>query len=75
MSAVIALLTTPVTLTGWQHMLMLVPLCLAISIVYKTLKCENLREVPIASIVLCITIVVGMYAVGVGLWAVYLLLA
>jgi hypothetical protein len=64
-----------VTLTGWQHMLMLVPLCLAISIVYKTLKCENLREVPIASIVLCITIVVGMYAVGVGLWAVYLLLA
>ena len=75
MIALLGLFTNAVSLTGWQHMLMLVPLSLAISIVYKTLKCENLREVPVASIVLCITILAGMYAVGIGLWAVYLLLA
>jgi hypothetical protein len=75
MTAASAVLLQPMSRTIWLPVL-LVPGRPAISIVDKTLKCENLREVPIASIVvLCITIVAGMYAVGVGLWAVYLLLA
>jgi len=70
-----ALLLTPVHITGWQHMLMLVPLCLSISIVYKTIRCRALSEVPVASLTLCATIVLSMYAVGVGVWLLFLLLA
>lgn len=70
-----ALLTTPGSLLGWQHMLMLVPLCLSISVVYKTLRCERLSEIPVASVALCVTIVGSMYAVGVGVWLLYMILA
>ena len=51
-----------------QRLLLILPLCLSIAIVYKTTRCENLREVPVAALALWGTIVVGMYAVGVGLW-------
>jgi hypothetical protein len=65
----------PLPLVGWQRMVLLLPLCLAISIVYKTTKCERTREIPLASLVLWVTIVLGMYAVGVGLLVVYQLMA
>ncbi len=74
-NGVIAWLTTPGVLTGWQRMLMLVPLCLGISIVYKTLKCENLHDVPATASVLCVAIVGSMYAVGIGIWVLYILMA
>ena len=61
-------------LSGPRHMLLILPLCLSIAIVYKTLRCENLREIPLASAILWGTIVVGMYAVGVALWAVFSLM-
>lgn len=61
-------------LSGSRHMLLILPLCLSIAIVYKTLRCENLREIPLASIILWGTIVVGMYAVGVALWALFSLM-
>lgn len=54
-----------------RHHLMLLPLCLAVSIVYKTTKSENLRELPMAVLVSWITIVTGMYAVGIALQIVY----
>lgn len=75
MLVLLGLLTTPMTLTGIQHMLLLAPLCLSISVVYKTLRCERLAEVPAAATVLWFLILVSMYAVGVGIWLLYLLLA
>jgi hypothetical protein len=76
MSAIVAaILTTPVFMTGHQHALLLLPLCLSIAVVYKTTRCPEVRDIPLASLVLWVTIVVGMYAVGVGLWALFLLLA
>ena len=69
------LFVDPISLVGWQRMLLLLPLCLAISVVYKTTKCDHVREVPLASLVLWVTIVIGMYAVGIGLQLVYSLLA
>lgn len=71
----LALLLTPVRLVGWQHMLMLVPLCLSISVVYKTIRCRELSEVPASAVTLCVTIVVSMYAVGVGVWLLFLAMA
>jgi len=67
-----ALFTHPVTLVGWHRTVMLLPLCLAIALVYKTIKCESLREVPLSSLILWVTVVAGMYAVGLGLWGLYL---
>ena len=66
---------TPVTLNGWEQLFLLFPLCLALSIVYKATKLENVREVPIASLVTCITIIAGMFGVGLGLYLLHMLIA
>lgn len=71
--AIAGLFTTPMTISGVQHALLLLPLCLAIAVVYKTIRCANVREVPVAAGVLCVTILAGMYAVGVGLWVLHLI--
>lgn len=70
-SALAGLFTTAVDLTGVQRLLLMLPLCLSIAIIYKTTRCENLREVPVAALGLWITIVLGMYAVGLGLWVAF----
>ncbi len=72
MTAIFAqLFVTPLELSGPQRMLLIVPLCLSISLIYKATRLENLRALPGAVAALCLTIVVGMYAVGVGLWAIF----
>lgn len=67
--------TTPVPLTGWQQLSLLLPLCLAVSIVYKLTKLEDLREVPKAALVTWVTIVIGMLAVGLGLYVLHHVMA
>ncbi len=75
MTTVLAsIFVTPIFMTGPQHALLLLPLCLSIAVVYKTTRCAEVREIPVASLVLWVTIVLGMYAVGVGLWALSLLM-
>ena len=70
-----ALIASPITLTGAQRFWMLLPLCLSISIVYKTVRCHNLRDVPLAALALWGTVVAGMIGVGVGLWLLFLVMA
>jgi hypothetical protein len=65
------LMIHPLHVTRFQQMLMLLPLCLAISVVYKTIKCPKVRDIPLAALVSFVTIVVGMYAVGIGLFVIY----
>lgn len=67
-AALLGAFTTAVQLTGSQRFLLMLPLCLSIAIVYKTIRCRNLREVPVAAAILWVTIVIGMFAVGAGLW-------
>ena len=64
-----------VGLSGAQRFLLLLPLCLSVAVVYKTTRCENLRDVPVAALILWGTIVIGMYAVGFGLWALFTIMA
>lgn len=61
-------------LSGMQRMLLVLPLCLSISVVYKTIRCEKLADMPLAALGLWVTIIVGMYAVGIGVWLLNLLL-
>ena len=67
----LALFTSAIQLNGGQRLILMLPLCLAIAIVYKTTRADDLREVPAAAAGLWVTIVLGMCAVGVGLWAVF----
>ena len=65
----------PMTLVRWQQMVLLLPLCLCVSLVYKATKCEKVADIPVAAVASWITIVVGMYAVGVALLGIYELMA
>ncbi len=71
MTASTGLFVTGIELTGMQRFVLMLPICLSIAIVYKTTRCEKLRDVPVAALILWVSIVAGMYAVGLGLWAVY----
>ncbi len=66
---------TPLSCDRHLGMLLALPLCLAISIVYKTTKCRTISEIPAAVMVSWITILVGMAAVGVALLAIFKLAA
>lgn len=57
-------------LTGTDRFLLMLPICLCIAVIYKTTRCDRLRDIPVASLILWVSIVVGMYSVGVGLWAI-----
>ena len=70
-----ALFTVPIEVTGLMRMILLAPLALSIAIVYKTTKLENLDDILPATLALWVTIIVGMYAVGVGLWGLFHLLS
>lgn len=74
MSALLAnMFIVGVPLTGMQRFLLMLPLCLSIAVVYKTTRCENLRHVPASALLLWVTIVSGMFAVGFVLWAIFLI--
>jgi len=65
----------PIPITGFGRLGMLVPLALAISIVYKTIRCERIGAIPLASVSLCTMIVACMLAIGAVLLGVFRLLA
>ena len=70
-SIIAGIFTSGMILQGWQRMLLMLPLCLSIATVYKTLRIDNPRELPAAILVLWGTIVLGMAAVGAGLWLIF----
>ena len=71
----LALFTMPwPELSGWSRLALMLPLTASIAVVYKSVKCRTVREIPLASFTLWITIVVGMYLVGIGLMVTYELL-
>ena len=70
----LTLFSSPIMLSGMQRTLLVLPLCLSISVVYKTIRCERLADMPVAALGLWMTIILGMYAVGVGVWLLNLVL-
>ncbi len=47
-----------------QWYLLLLPLCLCVSIVYKAIKCRSMRQVPKQAIAITVWIVVSFAAAG-----------
>ena len=62
-------------LSGLQRAGLLLPLTACIAVVYKALRCQTSREIPLASLILWATVLIGMYVVGIGLMIVYQLLS
>jgi hypothetical protein len=65
----------PIPVTGLGRLGMLLPLVLSISIVYKTIRCERVNQIPSASLFLWFTILVCMGLIGVFLLVMFNLLA
>ena len=54
----------------WDYWyLLLVPLCLGVSIVYKSIKCHRMRQVPREAGVIFLMILAGMVFAGAALLA------
>ncbi|HKQ47386.1 MAG TPA: hypothetical protein VJZ71_04905 [Phycisphaerae bacterium] len=70
-----SLFVKPIPVTGLGRLGMLLPLVLSISIVYKTIRCDRVSQIPAASLFLCFTILVCMGLIGVFLLAMFNLLA
>ena len=62
-----------VVIGGVSRVFMLVPLSLSVAVVYKTTRCERVRDIPLAVLGLWLTIVLGMYAVGVAAWLLFMI--
>jgi len=74
--ALIGLFTMPwPELSGLQRMGLILPLTASVAVIYKTIKCPTVREIPLASLILWATIAIGMYVVGIVLTIIYQLLA
>ncbi|MDO8630746.1 MAG: hypothetical protein Q7R41_09650 [Phycisphaerales bacterium] len=74
-ATVLALFMTGMELSRFPRFLLMLPLCLSVAVIYKSTRMDNMREVPTAAAILWVTIVLGMVAVGVGLWAVFSVMA
>lgn len=70
-----SLLAAGVQLTGFSRFLLMLPLCLSVAVVYKVTRIDDLREALAAALILWVTIVIGMIAVGVGLWLLFRIMA
>lgn len=71
----LASLDSGIAIRGYMRLGLLAPLALSISIIYKTIHCQRVRDIPMASLVLCVSILAGMMSIGVGLLLVFKLMA
>ena len=57
----------PFSTTLW----LLFPLCSAVAIVYKTIRVESLRHLPVQAGILIVYMLGGLFALGASLWAIH----
>lgn len=69
------LFINPMMFSRHTGLLLLLPLCLAISVVYKTIKIEDLRKVPAAVVASWLTVIFGMFALCLAVYLLYNLAA
>ena len=69
------LLAVAIQISGIWRFFLMVPLCLSVALIYKITRIDNIREAVSAALVLWVTILVGMVALGVGLWLLFIILA
>lgn len=58
----------PITLPAGADLFLLLPVCLAVAVVYKTVRTEELRKLPLQIGFLLVYMIGGLIALGGGLW-------
>ncbi|MDP7635968.1 MAG: hypothetical protein QF577_00310 [Phycisphaerae bacterium] len=64
------LFTHPIILSFYTILWLVLPLCASMAVVYKTIRVNNIRRMPMEAGVLLIYMVVGLGTLGAALWAV-----
>ncbi|MGC9455040.1 MAG: hypothetical protein ACP5HU_09270 [Phycisphaerae bacterium] len=64
------LFTHPVNIDSGSGLLLMLPLLAAVAIVYKAIRVKDIRKLPKEVAVLMVYMVLGLVALGVGLWLV-----
>ena len=64
------LFTHPIILPFHTILWLVLPLCASVAVVYKTIRVNNIRRMPMEAGVLLVYMAVGLGALGVALWAV-----
>jgi len=65
------LFTHPIILPFHTILWLVLPLCASVAVVYKTIRVNNIRRMPMEAGVLLVYMAVGLGALGLGLWAVH----
>lgn len=64
------LFVNPMTLRAESVLYLVLPLCAAVAIVYKTIRVTHLRRFPKEVAILMLYMVVGLVGLGAALWLV-----
>ena len=65
------LFTHPMILPFHTILWLVLPLCASVAVVYKTIRVNNIRRMPMEAGVLLVYMAVGLGVLGVALWAVH----
>jgi len=60
----------PITLPAKAVLWLVIPLCLSVAVVYKTVRTDNLRKLPMQIFVLAAYVLFGLTVLGVCLYLV-----
>lgn len=64
------LFTYPMHIESGSGLLLMLPLLVAVALVYKSIRVKDIRRLPLEVGVLMVYMVAGLTALGVGLWLV-----
>ncbi len=58
----------------WDYWVwLIVPLCAAVSVVYKTIKCQHVHQIPREAVGITLWIIAAMIGVAAGVWLLYMI--
>ena len=72
MSTMLAYIPFVTPLPVWDYWAwLLLPLCIAVAVVYKTIKCRYVRQIPKEAAAITLWIILSMASVAAGIWGLY----
>jgi hypothetical protein len=57
----------PIWSETWTWAVLLIPLCAAVAVVYKAVKCGTVSKIPKEALILFVTIIMGMFLAAAAL--------
>ena len=65
------LFVNPLILPFNSTLWLLLPLCASVAIVYKAIRVDSLRRLPLQAGILIVYMLGGLFTLGAGLWAIH----